>query len=356
MERQEIGFTEDMLRGQATIWQYIFAFVDGMALKCVLQLGIPDIINSNGRPMTLSAIAKAINHPHSLDTDHLSRVMALLVRKGIFSSSPAPDGGDTLYGVTNSSMWLLSNSEMSLAPFLLLQHHPWTLESWHYITDVVKAGGKGFTKSHNGQDFFKVAPANPEFSNLFNKAMAGASKIIVEAVKTSYKDGFNGIETLVDVGGGIGAMVSEIVKAHPHIKGVNFDLPFVVAEAPDYVGVTHVAGDMFKSIPQADALLLKWIMHSWNDEDCIKILKNCREALSDKKKGKLIIIDTILSPEGNDLFDDAGVRFDLLMMTQINTKERSEAQFKILLKEGGFPSFKIIKIPALVSIIEAYPQ
>lgn len=96
-------------------------------------------------------------------------------------------------------------------------------------------------------------------------------------------------------------------------------------------------------------------MHCWNDEDCIKILKNCKEAIAERKKGKIIIIDAVLSPEGNDLFDDIGVRFDLLMLATINTKERTEAQWKTLLEKAGFPSFRIIKIPALVSIIEAYP-
>lgn len=260
MEKTEMGFEEDMLRGQATIWQCAFGFVDGMALKCVLQLGIPDIINSHGSPLSLTSIAKACNHP-SLDTDRLSRVMTLLVRRGIFTSTPTTKGGEseTLYGLTDSSKWLLSNSETSLAPFLLLEHHPHALESWHHLSDIVKEGGSGFAKSHNGQDYFEFAPANPGFSNLFNQAMAGASKIIVEAVKASYEDGFNEIETLVDVGGGIGGMISEIVKAHPHIKGINFDLPFVVAKAPEYVGVTHVAGDMFSSIPPTDAILLKVI-------------------------------------------------------------------------------------------------
>ncbi|KAJ9190569.1 hypothetical protein P3X46_001756 [Hevea brasiliensis] len=315
MGRPEMGFEGEVLRGQATIWQCIFGFVDGMALKRVLPLGIHNIINSHGRPLSLSSIAKATNHS-SLDTDRLSRVMTLLIRREIFSSIEV--GGETLYGLTNSSKWLLGNSEMSLAPFFLLEHHPYLFESWHHLADIVKEGGSGLAKSHNAQHNWKFPAANPDFSNLFNQAIAGASKIIVEAVKTSYEEEFNGIETLVYVGGS------------SHIKGINFDLPLVVAKAPEYVGVPHVAGDMFAGFPPADALILK-------------------------KKGKVIIIEAVLSPEGSDLFDDTGVRFDLLMMVQINAKERSEAEWKILLEKAGFPSIRIIKIPALVSIIEAYP-
>ncbi|KAJ9179561.1 hypothetical protein P3X46_011336 [Hevea brasiliensis] len=357
MERPEAADPEGMLRGQAAIWECIFGFVGGMALKCVVELGIPDIISSHGRPLSLSSIAKIINLP-SLDTDRLSRVMTLLVHRQIFTSNnPASPEGEhnatTLYGLTNSSKLLLSDSKTSLAPMLLFQNHTWMLSSWHHLSDIVKEGGSGFTKSH-GLEFFDFASANPVFNTLLNEAMEGASKIIVEAVKASYKDGFNGLGSLLDVGGGTGAMVGEIVKAHPHIKGINFDLPHVVATAPEYEGVTHVAGDMFTSIPPADAILLKWILHDWNDEDCMKILKNCREALP--KTGKLIIVDAVLNSQGNELFDYMRLVFDLAMMVHVQGKERSEAEWKILLEEGGFASYKIIKIPTLASIIEAHPH
>ncbi|KAF2322511.1 hypothetical protein GH714_017369 [Hevea brasiliensis] len=284
------GFEGEVLRGQATLWQCIFGFVDGMALKRVLPLGIHNIINSHGRPLSLSSIAKATNHS-SLDTDRLSRVMTLLIRREIFSSIEV--GVETLYGLTNSSKWLLGNSEMSLAPFFLLEHHPYLFESWHHLADIVKEGGSGLAKSHNVQDNWKFPAANPDFSNLFNQAIAGASKIIVEAVKTSYEEEFNGIETLVYVGGGIETMVSEIMKAHP--------------------------------ISKVSTL----IFHLWS------LRHPSTEAISDQKKGKVIIIEAVLSPEGSDLFDDTGVRFDPLMMVQINAKERSEAEWKFSLEKAG---------------------
>ncbi|EEF49565.1 o-methyltransferase, putative [Ricinus communis] len=360
MGSQESGEDEAMkLMGQAAIWNCLFGYIEGMALKCIVQLYIPDIINSHGCPLSLSAIVKTINHP-SFNTNRLSRIMALLVRRDIFSAKPAvateaEDNNTTLlYGLTNSSKWLIRDSKMSLAPMLLLQNHETFVSTFHQLADIVKEGGTGFAKCH-GMEVWDFALANPEFNNLFNEAMAAASMIIVEAVKKGYKAGFNGIGSLVDVAGGTGAMIAEIVKEHPHIKGTNFDLPHVVATAPKYVGVNHVAGDMFTSIPSADALLLKWILHDWKDEDCIKILKNCRKAVP-KKTGKLIVIDAVLCPKGNGLFDEMGFVLDLALMTQIDGKERDESEWEILLKEGGFGRYKIIKIPALASIIEAYPD
>ncbi|XP_021647121.2 xanthohumol 4-O-methyltransferase-like [Hevea brasiliensis] len=135
---------------------------------------------------------------------------------------------------------------------------------------------------------------------------------------------------------------------------INFDLAHVLAMAPECEGVTHVVGDMFASIPPADAFLLKWILHDWNDEYCIKILKNCRKALP-KKTGKLIMVDAALNSQGNEWFDYMRLICDLAMMVHVQGKERSEAEWKIVLEEGGFASHKIITIPAMPSITEAYP-
>ena len=103
-------------------------------------------------------------------------------------------------------------------------------------------------------------------------------------------------------------------------------------------------------------ILFQWVLHDWSDEHCIKILKNCRKAISEKI-GKVIIVDIILEKDNNDLFDETRIVFDLNMMTHTSGgKERTELEWKKLLEEGGFPRYKIIKIPTVSSIIEAYPM
>ena len=97
-------------------------------------------------------------------------------------------------------------------------------------------------------------------------------------------------------------------------------------------------------------------MHDWNDEDCVKILKNCRNAIPEKS-GKLIIAEVVLQPDGEGLFDNMGFVFDLVMIAHSSGgKERTEPEWKKLLEDGGFPRYQIIKIPSLLSIIEAYPN
>ncbi|KAJ0111294.1 hypothetical protein Patl1_02209 [Pistacia atlantica] len=108
-----------------------------------------------------------------------------------------------------------------------------------------------------GKGIWEFASHNPELNKFFDDAMACTTKIISRAIISGYKDGFSSIGSLVDVGGGTGEMLFEIVKSYPHIKGINFDLPHVIAIAPEYEGVSHVASDMFEAVPQADAVIMK---------------------------------------------------------------------------------------------------
>ncbi|KAE8075889.1 hypothetical protein FH972_014572 [Carpinus fangiana] len=308
--------TQAIVQGQAEIWQQMFRFVDSMALKCVVELCIDDIIHSYGGLITLSQIASGIDFP-SLDIPYFTRIMRLLVRKNIFTEHhhSVDDGGKTLYKLTEKSKWLLHDVELSLAPMVLMENHLWLLAPWHCLGQYCDEGDLGGIQRW--------------------------------------------LWLLGIIGGcwrwGTGELFAEIVKTHPHIKGINFDLPHV-STAPLHEGVSHVGGDMFDTIPNADAIFMMWVLHDWSDENCIKILKNCRKAIQ-QRSGKVIIVDIILEKDRNDLFDETRLAFDLLMMAHTTGgNERTELEWKKQLKEAGFGRYKIIKIPALQSIIEAYPD
>lgn len=347
---------EALLNGQAEIWKHMFAFIDSMALKCAIELRIPDIIHSHGGPITLSQIASCIDSPSSPEISYLERIMRVLGRKNIFTAHHPSDSGEPLYGLTHSSRWLVTGTNSNqLGSVFLVENHPYLVNSWHFLSQSVKEGGIAMEKAYGGV-YIDLASKDQQFNNIFNEGMACNSKFLTKEILAGYKHGFDSLKSLVDVAGGIGGLISEIVKSYSHIKGINFDLPHVITTAPVYDGVTHVSGDMFHTIPNADALLFKWVLHNWSDEACVKILKNCRKAIP-AKAGKVIIIDVVLQPDGKCLFDDARYAFDLVMM--VNTrggKERTEPEWKKLFAEGGFPRYKIIKIPALQSIIEAYPE
>lgn len=245
-----------MQKGQAQLWQHIFAFAESMALKCVVELRVADIIQSHGVATSLSQIAAGIDSP-SPNIPYLSRIMRLLGRKGIFSAHQSSTSGETLYGLTDVSRCLLSESELDQTPLVLMQNHEWVMATWHRLAECVKEGGNAFVKVH-GCELFDLAAKNPEFNKLFNDAMTCSAKGFARSLVVGYKDGLDSINgSLMDVGGGSGELIANIIKEYPHIKGVNCDLPHVIATAPAHKGVSHVEGDMFGALPKADAIIMQ---------------------------------------------------------------------------------------------------
>ncbi|QCD87806.1 S-adenosyl-L-methionine-dependent methyltransferase [Vigna unguiculata] len=132
---------EDSLLGQVEIWRYMTSFTDSMALKAVVELRIADIIDSYGKPLSLSQIVENIENAPSPDASLLERVMRVMVRRKIFSAEKS-ETGETLYGMTRASKWILRDTKITIAPFLLLENHPIHLNPAHYISEI---GNEAFT-------------------------------------------------------------------------------------------------------------------------------------------------------------------------------------------------------------------
>eukprot|EP00253_Pinus_taeda_P036093 PITA_36093 len=175
--------------------------------------------------------------------------------------------------------------------------------------------------------------------------MATNSSAVMASVAKMYDDGFQSMKTLVDVGGGMGSALSIIVKEHPHIHGINLDLPHVIATAPPVTGVEHMEGNMFEHIPSADAVMMKWILHDWEDEECVKLLRRCYEATP--TNGKVIVVEAVVE-EDQSMLRRLGLLYDITMMIYTTRgKERSEEEYKGLFQRSGFASYRIIKLPFL---------
>ncbi|KVI04221.1 desmethylxanthohumol 6'-O-methyltransferase-like [Cynara cardunculus var. scolymus] len=347
-----------ILKGQAQILRYIYGVLDGMALRCCVELRIADIISNHGRPATLSEIASGINSP-SINMDGLGRLMRFLVYKKVFDEMPEPEKGmgegEKVYSLNYCSKWLLLDTNVTLAPTVMMRTDPSMVLPLHVLSRSIKEGGTTFKMTH-GEEMFDFSHHNSEFNRIFNEGMSCSAKITLDVIISKYKNGFLGLKgSVVDVGGGTGVAISEIVKTYPHLKGINFDLPHVISTAPTYDRVTHVPGDMFNTIPPTETIFMKWILHDWSDEDCIKILTNCRKAIS-KECGKVIIVEVVQNSTEDDFFDDTRLTYDLVMFSHFSGgRERTESEWKKLLEEGGFCRYNIIKIPAIQSIIEAFP-
>ncbi|KAF8043404.1 hypothetical protein BT93_A1667 [Corymbia citriodora subsp. variegata] len=348
----------EQLQAQARIGNHIFNFINSMCLKCAIQLGIADAIHHHGQPMTLDALVSALQiHPsraHCVD-----RLMRILVHSGFFEQKElAPDGRDA-YVLNHMSELLLKDNPLSVAPFALSVLDPIMMNHWHCLSAWFhnRVDPTPF-EMVQGMSFWRYAGQEPSFNRLFNDGMASDARLVASVVVNERRGVFEGITSLVDVGGGTGTMAKAIASSIPHIECTIFDLPHVVANLEVSENVKCAPGDMFEAIPPADAVLLKSIIHDWSDEDSVKILKRCKEAISKgkAKNKKVIIIDMVMENQKSDKeMMETQLFHDMLMMTLASGRERNETEWAKLFVTAGFGDYKITPVLGLRSLIEVYP-
>ncbi|KAB1997671.1 hypothetical protein ES319_D12G039300v1 [Gossypium barbadense] len=336
-------------KAEVEIWNYVFGHVKIAVVKCAIELGIADAIDKHGSPMTLSQLTTTLKCQPS----RLYRIMRFLVHYQIFKEEPITK--DSIgFALAPLSRRLSRHGERSMAAMILLQSSPVTLAPWHSLTArVLDSGNSPFETAH-GKDVWSYAEENPGHSKLIDEAMACDARVAVRAIIEGCPQVFDGIKSLVDVGGGNGTALSMLVKAFPWIHGIDFDLPRVVAVAPKVDGIEYVGGDMFECVPKADAAFFMWVLHDWGDEECIQILKKCREAIP-QDKGKVIIVESVLEEDENDKLEFVGLMLDMVMMTHTNKgKERTLKEWTYVLGQAGFTRIDVKPIHAVQSVIEAY--
>ncbi|KAK8957828.1 Caffeic acid 3-O-methyltransferase [Platanthera zijinensis] len=258
-----------------------------MVTKAAIKLRLFDVLAAAGPDTELTAgeITGKLHLKRSNEkgASMLDLMLGFLAAHSILTCTSAAAGGDRrkTYGLTATGR-LMANDEdaMSMAPILLLTFHEDMIAARRCLKEAVREGVNPFRKAHGDESLYEYLEKNPELEKLFNQAMENQSNLVMNNITKKYKEGFMEIkELLVDVGGGTGATLSTIVSNFAHIKGINFDLPRVISQAPFIPGVEHIGGDMFDMIPSGGTILLKWILHNWNDEQYLAILKNCPRAL-----------------------------------------------------------------------------
>ncbi|XP_073063175.1 caffeic acid 3-O-methyltransferase 1-like [Primulina eburnea] len=320
--------------------QLVTASVLPAVLKAAIELDLLELIKKQGPDAFVSAAELATKIPATNPdaSSMLDRILSLLASHSVLNSrqKTRPDGGvERLYSLGPVCRFLTKNEDgVSMAPTLLMIQDKVLMNIWYHLKDSVLDGENTFDKAHK-KSFFEHNAVDPRFRMIFHEAMSNDTTIFVKKFVETY-DGFEGLESLVDVGGGIGVTLNAIISKHPKIKGINFDLPHTIQHAPSYPGVEQVGGDMLVSVPKGDAILLKYILHNWNDSSCLKILTNCRQVLPEN--GKIIVLDHIL-PETPDEDIDSKIAFilDLMMLAYFpNARERTENEFQALAKQAGF--------------------
>ncbi|KAE9592483.1 hypothetical protein Lal_00028609 [Lupinus albus] len=328
-------------------------------LNAAIDLNLFEIISESaplGAYVSVSDIASKIpTQHHELDkrVDRMLRVLATFSLLNSTTYTNKEGMVERFYSLSLTGKYFLTNQTENLASFTNLTSHPSQVKVWLNMKDAILDGGIDLFKKVHGITMWENMEKDTQLSHTFNKAMTGMSAVQMRKYLEVY-DGFQGISTLVDVGGSTGQCLKMILSKYPNIKGINFDLPQVIQHAPPYPGIEHVGGNMHESVPSGDAIMIKATCHNWSDETCITILKNCYKALPEN--GKVIILDMIM-PEEIDSSDATKYVsiIDNTMFILAGGKERTEKEFEKLCKDSGFSRFVVVCLALSVfGVIEFY--
>ncbi|KAK8595938.1 hypothetical protein V6N12_064444 [Hibiscus sabdariffa] len=340
-ETQYIGTSEESL---SYALQVVNSLVLPMSMNAAVQLNVFEIIAKAGPNAKLSSknIVARLPTKNPEAPSMLDRILRVLASHGIVGCSVADDEkGDPqrLYSLTPVSEFFVPNEDgVSLGPLMTLLQDKIFIDSWSQLKDAVIEGGVPFDRVH-GMNAFEYPGRDPRFNQVYNTALFNHTTIFLKRILHTY-NGFEQIGSLVDVGGGLGIALGLITSKYPSIKGINFDLPHVIQHAPAYPGVEHVGGDMFESVPKGDAIFMKWIFPGWNDDYCVKLLKNCYNAIPED--GKVVSIEAVVPvvPEEND-YSRGITQWDVLMMMKNpGGKERTKPEFEALASKAGFSGIR----------------
>lgn len=279
----------------------------------------------------------------------LLRVMRGLSAVGLFRES-----GGRRFELTPLGQYLRTDVPDSLAPMALFTHDSYL--AWAELLHAVETGEPAFNHLF-GMHRYQYLEQHPDAAERFNAAMALLSAQLRRAVVSAYD--FSRFETAVDIGGGQGGLLLDLLRANPSLRGTLFDTASVTQVAATtfaQAGIAErcnvVAGDFFASVPSGgDVYLLSHVIHNWSDDDAARILANCRDSMPDG--GTLLIVEMIMPEEcGPSMSNYPLVMTDLQMFVMTGGRERTEGEYRALLQKSGFELKRVIPMQALESIIE----
>jgi hypothetical protein len=321
-------------------WRLIIAFRSSKALGVAVELGIPEFLARHPHTAAQLAADTGAHEPSLLRL--LRALVALeLVREddeGRFSLTPS---GEEM-------------REDRLGPLIRFLLHDLDWSSWGRLDYSIKTGKRAFDHVH-GMRNWEYYATHPKEAAIFDAAMQSLTRPVADGVARVYD--FSNIETVADIGGGDGTMLIAILRQHPHLQGVLFDRPDVVERARKRFAEAGVAdraqlvgGSFFEGVPHADAYLMKSILHDWEDDEAVAIVKVCRQAAG-SRPARLLVVERLLSEQIGP--DDLGtVLSDLNMLVNPGGRERTATEYAAMFDRAGFRFERTIDIPPQFHILE----
>jgi O-methyltransferase/methyltransferase family protein len=329
---------------QDTMLGHITGYWISQMLFVVAQLGVADELAN--KPQKPDALARRVG----AQPDALHRILRALASVGIFAEM-----ADGRFKLTPTAATLRSDVPGSLRNFarMMIDGHNW--RGWQELLHGVRSGEVGFDHAY-GKPYFDWLREHPEEDRIFSDSMASISGPENDAIARGYD--FGKFDKLVDVGGAHGHLLATILRRHKRLRGVLYDQPQVVAGAKGsgFVSAPEVAarctvegGDFFVGVPKdADAYLMKYIIHDWNDEKSRAILRHCREAM--RPDGRVLVVEHVIA-KGNA--PDWAKLLDVNMLALLTGRERTLEQFRALLRSAGLRLRRAHPTQSALRILEA---
>jgi DNA-binding MarR family transcriptional regulator len=307
----------------------IFGRWRSQTLHAGVELGVFDLLSDH--PKHAVEIADQLD----LDRDRGYRLLRALSSLGLLEES-----SDRRFSLTAAGELLQADHPMSLRGVARLEEGPTHYAVWKHLPDVVREGEPDGFQREFGHAIFEHAGADPDYAERFNEAMTGLSRIESAWVTELLADvAFDQFDHVCDVGGGHGHLLCSLLQGTDRTEGTVLELPGVVEddehhrhEPMDVADrVNFVAGDFFEGVPEANAYLLKHILHDWSDAECVDILSSIREAAPD---GARVFNCEHVVPGPDEAH--LGKLFDVHMMVVSTGRERTEAEYAELYEQAGF--------------------
>ena len=295
-----------------------------------------------------SKSAEELAEPTGTHAPSLYRLMRTLTNLNILT-----EDATHCFSLTPLGEALKAGAPGSARPTVLTLASNWMSRGWEHLLYSVQTGGCGFEQSL-GVPLFDWLATHPEEASLFSDTMVGFHGAEPAAITAAYD--FSGLSTLIDVGGATGNLLTTILAGNPALRGILYDLPHVVRNAPALIQargltdrVTIESGSFFDHVPSGgDAYLLSHIIHDWTETQCLTILGHCRRAM--KPGSRLLIIEMVL-PSGNS--PHPGKMLDMMMLVGPGGQERTEPEYRALLGKAGFRLTRLVPTDSAVSVVEA---
>lgn len=326
------------------LWMAMSKFI-AKPIYVAAELRIADLLSDGPQPTSALARRTRTHEPS------LYRLLRTLASVGIFVETIP-----RTFALTPAAEWL-KDAPNSLRGAVLYYNDPFCERAWENLLYSVRTGKPGFNKGH-GRPMYEFLSHSRRAAAVFNAGMTSVSANMVCEVADGYD--FSGVRTLVDVGGGHGALMIAILERYPAMTGIVYDTPKVAAAARKAIARAGLAsrcraqgGDFFTFVPPADAVIMSHVFHIFQDPRALALLEHCRKALP--ADGRLLVVESVI-PDKRNAFSLATL-MDLHMMVMPGGLDRTEAEYGALFEKTGFTLSRVISIPSTdIAIVEGKPR